>query len=98
VRSKNIFSENEIGHIQSSWSHVLRMFEQHAHLKDKFIFAHSLETEEEMRQNSQLVYHAMRIIHLIYNMVRELNSVNIIDYQELVNLDEVNPADFQVKR
>jgi hypothetical protein len=59
------------------------MFRVNSELKMKFIFAHGLDTEEEMRANSQLTYHASGIIGAIDRMAKSLESVNSNEYAEI---------------
>jgi hypothetical protein len=94
---KITLSPLEIDHVQSSWTQItdhkefgiqvmMQMFNKHPETKEKFIFTKGLETEFEMRENSQLVWHAGRIIEIIDRVIKELGTVNSNEYPEIVRL------------
>ena len=53
---------------------VLRIFQEHKEIKGKWIFATNLETEAEMLSNSQVRYHAKKILGVISKIVEKLTS------------------------
>jgi hypothetical protein len=79
-------TENDIEIIRSGWSSIdskeelgldimVRLFLNNREIKSKWIFASNLETEEEMRSNSQLKYHAKKVIDLLNKVIeRVINS------------------------
>lgn len=82
---------------------VIRIFVKYPALKEKWIFAIGLTTEEEMRQNSQVNYHAKKIISLLNSLINEeLARINTADLKKLVQLGKnhfgygVAPEDFEV--
>ncbi len=79
-----------------------RIFTVHREIRDRWIFAVDLNTEEDMRNNSQLTYHAHQIIRLFSEIIRRLNTSNPYDLKELIKLGTshhgygVEPYDFEV--
>lgn len=71
----------------SSMKNKNRIFQEHKEIKSKWIFATNLETEAEMLSNSQVRYHARKIIDVISRIVdKAIHTPNI---QEL-SIDEFN--------
>jgi hypothetical protein len=58
----------------------------HAEVKSKWIFAHGLNTEEEIRKNSQLSYHANKIIELFSLIISEIDKINPADFKDVLHL------------
>ena len=76
-------TENDIEIIKSGWSSInsreefgldimVRLFLNNRDIKSKWIFASNLETEEEMRSNSQLKYHAKKVVDLLNKVVERV--------------------------
>ena len=57
-----------------------RLFLAHSEIKHKWIFAANLETEEEMLNNSQIKYHAKKIIDVFGKLVE-----GVVGHAELDN-------------
>jgi hypothetical protein len=78
------------------------LFIAHPHLRQKWIFAKDLATEMEMRENSQLAYHALKIAQLFSKLIMDINNINTLDLSYVVNLGRnhqtygVRPEDFEV--
>lgn len=106
-------TQDEIEKIQLSWRLIedekefgllimVRLFTAHAHLREKWIFAKDLSTEEEIRANSQLIYHAVKIVQMFTKIISFLNQINQYDFKEIVTLGRnhqsygVKPHDFEV--
>lgn len=74
----------------------------HPHLREKWIFARDLQTEEEIRENPQVKYHAKKIAQLLSKFIDEINTFNSLDLGDVSNLGRnhhsygVRPEDFQV--
>jgi predicted class III extradiol MEMO1 family dioxygenase len=92
-----VFSPDEIQLVQSTWDHVtdhkefgvkamISMFQTYSDARFKFIFAHGLETEAEMRANSQLTYHAAAVIGVIDRVVKDFESVNSNEFSDIIVL------------
>lgn len=79
-----------------------RLFVMHPHLREKWIFARDLQTEEEIRSNPQVKYHASKIAQLFSRIIGEINTFNNQDLIDISNLGRnhhsygVRPEDFQV--
>jgi hypothetical protein len=58
----------------------------HAVIKNKWIFAHGLNTEQEIRQNSQLTYHASKIIELFDKVIENIISINKSEFNDIIKL------------
>jgi hypothetical protein len=111
-------TQQDLDLVKTSWNMVeskedlgveimIRLFIDHSHLKSKWIFASNLETEDEMRDNSQLKYHAKNIVNILGPVVEKVISAPTV---ESINIDEcglmtlgtkhfhfdVNRNDFQV--
>jgi len=80
----------------------LRIFAVHREIRDRWIFAVLLNTEEEMRNNAQLTYHAQQIMRLFTEIINRLNTPTPYDLKELIKLGTshqgygVQPSDFEV--
>jgi SepF-like predicted cell division protein (DUF552 family) len=85
VDEKVCFSSDEIQLVQNTWNHfddlkelgielMVSLLTKHPHLKVKFIFTHGLNTEAELRGNSQLVYHGSAIITVLDSTIKGLDS------------------------
>ncbi|CAF0880104.1 unnamed protein product [Brachionus calyciflorus] len=62
-------------------STMVRIFQEHKEIKSKWIFATNLETEAEMISNSQLRYHAKKIMDVLSKVVvKAINSTNPEDF------------------
>lgn len=60
-------------------------------MKDLWIFANNLETEEEMKNNSQLCYHAEKIVSTLNSVILSMtkptiNETNNNDHVDLIDL------------
>ena len=80
-------SQKEIEMIKTSWDSInnkddfgisimVRIFQNHKEIKNKWIFATKLETEAEMISNSQLRYHAKKILDVFSKIVNKLISTS----------------------
>jgi hypothetical protein len=76
-------TENDIEIIRSGWNSIdsrdefgldimISLFLTNRDIKSKWIFASNLETEEEMRSNSQVKYHAKKVIDLLSKVVERI--------------------------
>lgn len=90
-------TENDIEIIKSGWSSInsreefgldimVRLFLNNRDIKSKWIFASNLETEEEMRSNSQLKYHAKKVVDLLNKVVERVvksdpEHIDLDDFQ-----------------
>lgn len=60
---------------------MVRIFQEHKEIKSKWIFATNLETEAEMISNSQLRYHAKKIMDVLSKLVdKVINCPNIAEF------------------
>lgn len=66
----------------------LRIFQEHKEIKNKWIFATNLETEAEMISNSQVRYHAKKILDIMTKIINKLLS----------NPNEFSIEDFDLTR
>jgi hypothetical protein len=91
-----ILTHQDIDLVKKSWHLVeskenlgveimIRLFIDHSHLKSKWIFASNLETEDEMRSNSQLKYHAKNIISILGPVIEKIINAPSVDN---INIDE----------
>ena len=90
-------TQQDLDLVKTSWNMVeskedlgveimIRLFIDHSHLKSKWIFASNLETEEEMRSNSQLKYHAKKVVDLLNKVVERViksdpEHIDLDDFQ-----------------
>lgn len=83
-------NQKEIEAVKTCWNAIknkeqvgisimIRIFQEHSEIKSKWIFATNLETEAEMLSNSQLRYHAKKIMDVIGKIVTKLISCSDID-------------------
>lgn len=76
---------------------MIRIFQEHSAIKNKWIFATNLETEAEMLSNPQVRYHANKIIGVFDRMIANLT----VDGRTVVDdLDRLGKSHFyyEVKR
>lgn len=83
-------NQKEVEALKMSWhaiknkeqigiSTMVRIFQEHKEIKNKWIFATNLETEAEMVSNSQLRYHAKKIIDVLEKIVDKLINCSDIE-------------------
>jgi hypothetical protein len=89
-------NQKDLDLIRSSWSLIeskeafgieimVQLLSNYKQIKDKWIFAANLETEEEMRENSQLKYHAKNIVKVFGSVVEKVINA---PSPESINIDE----------
>lgn len=89
-------NQKDIEALRTSWnalnnkeqvgiSTMVRIFQAHKEIKNKWIFATNLETEAEMLSNSQLRYHAKKIVDVIEKII--LKVINCSDIEK-ISVDE----------
>jgi hypothetical protein len=92
-----IFSHEEIQIIRSAWANVtdqkefsiklmISLFQTFPEVRLKFIFALGLETEADMRANSQLIYHGSAILVIIDGLIKNFESVNSNEFSDVIAL------------
>ena len=59
-------------------------------MKSKWIFAFGLNTEEEIRKNSQLSYHAKKIIEVFDYIIESIEKINMYDFKEITTLGKTH--------
>ncbi len=75
----------------------------HSEIKHKWIFAANLETEAEMLANSQIKYHAKKIMDVFDKLINTILSQSSLDKNALERLGRshfhygVKTEDFKVK-
>ena len=106
-------SDEELMLIKSSWDVVksnpefgigimIRIFKVHASIKHVWIFATKLETEEEMRSDNQLRYHAARLVKTFDKLVSDIDADFSKNKEFLIDLGtkhfhyDVKPEYFKV--
>ena len=66
---------------------MFRIFTAHSEIKNKWIFATNLETEAEMLSNSQLRYHAKKVIDVLTKLLTTVfNNPADLDESALIRL------------
>ena len=90
-------TQEDIRLIKTSWNTVkdydelgmaimIRIFKVHASIKHVWIFATKLETEEEIRNDSQVRYHAKKLMNTFDKIISEL-EVDCLKHKDfLINL------------
>lgn len=79
-----------------------RLFTAHSEIKHKWIFAANLETEAEMVNNSQIIYHSKKIIEVFGKILNVVFTKGSFKGMELERLGRshfhygVVPSDFKV--
>lgn len=69
----------------------------HPHLREKWIFARDLQTEDEIRSNPQVKYHATKIAQLLSKFIVEINTFNAQELTDVAHLGR-NHHSYGVKR
>jgi hypothetical protein len=98
--SADKLNEKEIKLIKSSWELIsdkdefglaimIRIFTEHKQIKNKWIFASNLETEAEMLSNSQVRYHAKKIVDVLNKILNLLTRADSFHKSDLDALDLV---------
>lgn len=66
---------------------MIKLFQSDNDIKYLWIFASNLETEEDMRQNSEIIYHAKRMITAIDRLILFLKADPMsVSYPDQINL------------
>jgi hemoglobin-like flavoprotein len=97
VEEKVSFSPYEMQLVKRTWTYLedqhelsiqlmVSMLTRFPQLKSKFIFTHGLNTEAELRGNSQLAYHGSRIVAVFDRIVKDIENINSNEYVFLKNL------------
>ncbi|CAF0969412.1 unnamed protein product [Brachionus calyciflorus] len=80
---------------------MTRIFTKHSEIKHKWIFAKDLNSDEEIRKNPQLIYHAIKIMETVNKLVSSYDINGPNDFKEISHLGKnhfdygVRPADFE---
>jgi hypothetical protein len=93
-------SMKEVKLIKESWDSIkshqdfsiaimVRIFQEHSVIKDRWIFATNLVTEEEMLNNSQVKYHAKKIGDVLARIVNIAASSQGVDFDK-DKLDQID--------
>jgi len=94
IKKEESFDQNDLDIVKKSWKSIenveefgvsimIYIFKEHKEIKNKWIFAANLETEAEIRQNSQTKYHAKKIIDIIQLLLSKLQSIDDLSNEEL---------------
>ena len=94
IKKDESFDQNDLDIVKKSWKSIenveefglslmIYIFKEHKEIKIKWIFAANLETEAEIRQNSQTKYHARKIIDIIQLLLSKLQSIEDLSNEEL---------------
>ena len=79
-------NQDDLDIVKKSWASVsdpqdlglsimIYIFQEHKEIKSKWIFAANLETLEEMLSNSQLKYHAKKVVDVLAFLLGKLEKV-----------------------
>ena len=90
-------TESDIALIKTSWNSVkdheelglaimIRIFKVHSNIKHVWIFSTRLETEEEIRNDSQVRYHSKKLVNTFDKIIKDLETDFIKHKEFLVNL------------
>ena len=88
------FNENDLEIVKKSWNSIenleefgvsimIYIFQEHKEIKGKWIFASNLETESEIRHNSQVKYHSKKVIDIFNLLLSKLNNVDDLKNEDL---------------
>ena len=94
LTSKEPLTQKDLDLVKSSWALIeskedlgvavmIRIFQEHREVKAKWIFAANLETEEEMLKNSQVKYHANKVINVLDGLIVKIENVSDLKSGEL---------------
>jgi len=86
TKNNDTFNQNDLEIVKKTWNSIenleefgvsimIYIFLEHKEIKGKWIFASNLETETEMRQNSQVKYHSKKVVDVLILLLSKLKSV-----------------------
>jgi hypothetical protein len=92
--SLKLFNENDLEIVKKTWNSIedleefgvsimIYIFQEHKEIKAKWIFASNLETEFEIRHNSQVKYHSKKVIDVFNLLLSNLNNVDDLKNEDI---------------
>ena len=94
VKSEPV-NQDDLNIVKKSWASVsdpqdlglsimIYIFQEHKEIKSKWIFAANLETLDEMLNNSQLKYHAKKVIDVLAFILGKLEKVEDLKSEQII--------------
>ena len=94
--SLKLFNENDLEIVKKTWNSIenfeefgvsimIYIFQKHKEIRGKWIFASNLETEFEIRHNSQVKYHSKKVIDIFNLLLSKLNNVDDLKNEDINN-------------
>ena len=75
---------------------ISRLFTHHPEVRARWVFAKDLNDLNEIQNNSQVIYHAIKIVGVFSRIIKNLKNINQTDLRSLVSLGRVH-FDYDVK-